>query len=221
MAAAPPSGSEPQIRCWRCKEPGPVAFFCASCEAVQSLPSDSNYSDLFGFEGRPEIDEKQLQTRYYELSRRLHPDRFQTGSPQEQRASLQATALLNAAFKTLKDVESRGRWWLERSGESLGRNNNQVPAGLAAHVFEIQEKIAELAESSGDARDALAAELRQVGTELSERQNEERTTMENLLRNWPGDEQAAAAARAELKSLLSELSYLRTLARDVRGALED
>ncbi|MDG2307946.1 MAG: hypothetical protein P8R42_25490 [Candidatus Binatia bacterium] len=221
MAAAPPSGSEPQIRCWHCKEPNPPAFFCAGCEAVQSLPSDSNYSSLLGFDGRPSVDEKLLKERYYELSRRLHPDRFQTGSPQEQRVSLQATALLNSAFKTLKDVESRGRWWLEHGGESLGQDNNQVPAGLAAQVFDIQEKISDLSGASGADRETLATELRQVQSDLTERMNEERSKVERLLGDWPSDEKTAGPSRAELKGLLSELSYLRTLARDVRGALEE
>lgn len=221
MAAAPPSESEPQLRCWRCKEPNPPAFFCPHCEAVQSLPSDSNYSKLLGFDGRPAIEQGALQKRYYELSRQLHPDRFQTASPAEQRASLQATALLNAAFTTLKNVESRGRWWLERSGESLGRNNNQVPAALAAQVFEIQEKVAELSASSGDERDSQKDELRKIQDELSERMTQQRTKVEKLLRDWPNDEASAAPSRAELKDLLSELSYLRTLTRDVRGALED
>lgn len=174
-----------------------------------------------GFDGRPAIDAGDLQKRYYELSRRLHPDRFQTGSPEEQRASLQATALLNAAFTTLKDVESRGKWWLERGGESLGRNNNQVPTALAAQVFEIQEKIGDLKASTGTGREPLKDELRTIQSELAERMKKERTTVEGLLNDWPEDETSAAPKRAELKSLLSELSYLRTLTRDVRGALED
>lgn len=219
MAAAPPSESEPRIRCWRCKEPVPPAFFCSSCEAVQSLPSDSNYSALLGFGGGPAIDESELQKRYYDLSRRLHPDRFQTGSPEEQRASLQATALLNAAYKTLQDVESRGRWWLQYRGESLSKDNNQVPAPLAAQVFEIQEQIADRARAEGTERERLGEDLRRTGAGLSQRRDKERTKVENLLRDWPGDDDGDA--RAELKGVLSELSYLRTLARDVSLALED
>ena len=220
MAAAPRSESEAQLLCWRCKEPNPPAFFCPRCEAVQSLPSDSNFSSILGFGGGPDIEESVLQKRYYELSRGLHPDRFQTGSPEEQRASLQATALLNAAFKTLKDVESRGRWWLERSGESLGRNNNQVPPALAAQVFEIQEKIAERIASSGDAQQRLTEELQGIQDHLTERMNEGKDEIVNILRGWPTEKEAASSARANLKSLLSELSYLRTLTRDVRTALE-
>lgn len=221
MAAAPRSESEPKLRCWRCKEPNPPAFFCRSCEAVQSLPSDSNYSSLLGFDGHPDVDEGKLRERYYELSRGLHPDRFQTGSTEEQRASLQATALLNAAYNTLKDVESRGRWWLEQAGESLGRDNNQVPAALAAQVFEIQEKIAELSGAAEPDRAKIASELREINDDLSERMNTERQTVERILREWPSDAAGESDARTKLKGVLSELSYLRTLTRDVRGAIEE
>lgn len=221
MAAAPPSESEPQLRCWRCKEPNRPAFFCLNCQAVQSLPSDSNYSTLLGFGGSPNVDTEQLQNRYYELSRQLHPDRFQTGSPEEQRASLQATALLNAAFKTLKNTENRGLWWLQRSGESLGRDNSRVPAALAAQVFDIQEKIAALSGAGETDRAELEAELRGIQQDLTARMNTERDTIERLLREWPNDASGEATARSDLKAVLSELSYLRTLTRDVRGALED
>lgn len=188
---------------------------------MQSLASDSDYSRLLGFEGRPDVDETELRERYYELSRRLHPDRFQTGSAEEQRASLQATAVLNAAFRTLKDVESRGRWWLARRGESLSRDNKNVPPPLATEVFEVQEKIAERDGSSGAARVALSEELRTIRAGLSRRLAGERERVEEILRGWPTEGTPDHEARKNLKEVLSELSYLRTLSRDVERALED
>jgi len=42
------------------------------------------------------------------------------------------------------------------------------------------------------------------------------------LRAWPADDALdTTEARLDLKRALSELSYLRTLARDVQRALED
>lgn len=134
--------------------------------------------------------------------------------------SLQATALLNEAFRTLKDVESRGRWWLERTGESLGRNNNQVPTALAAQVFEIQEKIAELGSANGEDRAALVEELEAIHENLTARRNEGKNDVVKLLKSWSREDDSASPKRTELKSLLSELSYLRTLTRDVRTAIE-
>ena len=188
---------------------------------MQTLPSDSNYSALLGFGGGPSIDESVLSERYYDLSRRLHPDRFQTGTAEEQRASLQATALLNAAFKTLRDVEARGRWWLECEGESLGRDNSQVPPSLAGLVFEVQERIEEISHATGEARAKMMEQLEETKLQLDERRNEKRTVVAKLLGDWPESGPRAASSREELKQDLSELSYLRTLARDVGRALED
>ena len=44
-----------------------------------------------------------------------------------------------------------------------------------------------------------------------------------MLLTWPVDgapDAGSAAGRARLKEMLSELSYLRTLERDIRAALE-
>ena len=46
------------------------------------------------------------------------------------------TALVNRAYRTLKDPVARGLYWLEIHGESLGRDNERVPPALAARVFE-------------------------------------------------------------------------------------
>jgi molecular chaperone HscB len=215
-----------RVRCRSCGEVQPPAFFCRACDTLQLLPQDSDYFTVLGLLAHPGVDEKRLEERYYELSRKLHPDRYQTGSPDEQRASVQATALLNAAYRTLRDVEARGRYWLSRAGEDLGRDNNRVPPRLAAYVFDIQEKMSELRASSNGSAAGLRSELVETQRDLGERRARARVALDELLRGWPagdgtptvGDERGAAALR-ELKALLSELSYLRTLDRDLQAAL--
>ncbi len=164
------------------------------------------------------MDRDDLQARYYDLSRKLHPDRFVTGSPEEQRISVQATALLNDAFRTLKDTESRGRWWLRRQEETLGRDNNRVPPELAMLVFDIQEKIERLAGGEHHEDQELRTEMRAVETDLTRRMDDARNAVETILREWP-HEGPLEDARSNLKRVLSDLSYLRTLTRDVRASL--
>lgn len=218
------------IRCRSCSEVQPPAFFCRSCDAIQALPQDTDYFAVLGLPPHPGVDVAALDRRYYELSRKLHPDRYQTRGAEEQRASVQATALLNAAHKTLRDLEARGRYWLARSGDSLGRENQSVPPRLAAYVFDVQEKLGELRASVNGSAAALRSELVETQRELTERLDRQRTALGDLLRGWPvqdagaqasltPDERGPAALR-ELKGVLSELSYLRTLDRDLQNALE-
>ena len=101
--------------------------------------------------------------------------------------------------------------------------NAAVPTALAATVFEIQEKLAELRAAGGSAREALRAEIDLDRAGIAGRRAERRASLEEMLLTWPVDgapDAGSAAGRARLKEMLSELSYLRTLERDIRAALE-
>lgn len=216
------------MHCAHCSHEQAPAFLCARCGAVQGQPDGFDYFVALGFRSHPQIDEAELQARYYELSRRLHPDRFQTASPEELAASVRATAVLNRAFQTLRDVEGRGRYWLERLGEKLSGVDRRVPPELASRVFEVQERLAELRGAQGAARESLRAELAATQCDLAEQRKRRRAVLAELLGDWPveppgtkGGNGAGDSRRGELKRLLSELSYLRTLDRDVQAALEE
>ena len=185
---------------------------------MRSLPSDTDYFTVLGLPRRPVLDEAALSETYYELSRGLHPDLHETGTPEEQRASLTNTALLNRAYRTLRDPVSRGRYWLGLHGEALGKDNNRVPPKLAALVFEVQEKLAEArATRSADGTDAPAdptAELDAVRGALAAQVRGLRSELDANFSRWEEGTESPDLLR-ELKRVLSELAYLGTLTRDV------
>jgi molecular chaperone HscB len=191
---------------------------CPGCGVVQSGSSEPDHFALFGLPRRLAIDLADLERRYYELSRHLHPDLFHDRSPAEQAASLRATALVNSAYRTLKDPVRRALYWLGLHGESLGRDNERVPAELASLVFEVQEKLDELrADRRAGCSNGTEAELRAIHGALRARL---RASEERLDTSFGREDAAGADALAETKSVLSELHYLRTLLRDVEKELE-
>ena len=210
------------VRCWRCQDEHTPQVFCPACAALQPLPADVDYFTVFGLAREPLLDEQALAKTYYDLSRQLHPDLHQTGTAQEQEASLQNTALVNRAYRTLRDPVRRGRYWLELNGEQLGKENNRVPPALALLVFEVQEKLAAVREAQSAETDAalagLKAELTQVRDDLDDRM---RDLQHRLAANFSKWAQADGAAEllGELKRVLSDMAYLRTLTRDVDKAL--
>ena len=76
--------------------------------------SAPDYFQFFGLEPRLGIDLGDLERRFYRLSRELHPDRFTRGTHAEQERSLEASAVLNDAYRTLRDPIARAEYLLKR-----------------------------------------------------------------------------------------------------------
>src|SRR5207244_3215143 len=68
-----------------------------------------DHFEVFGLPRRLAIDTAELQRKFYELSRRHHPDFHQTAPPEEQARALEASARLNAAYRALRDPTRRTR----------------------------------------------------------------------------------------------------------------
>ena len=208
------------LRCWRCAHEHPATLCCPQCSAVQQLPPQVDYFSVFALPLRPAIDEAALTQQYYDLSRLLHPDLYQTGTAVEKDASLNNTVLLNRAYRTLRDLVSRGQYWLELQGESLGKDNNRVPSTLAALVFEVQEKLAEVREARETGKaESSKAELAAIRTDLDGQMQRLRAALAENLVQWTS-EQRSPDLLPQLKRLLSEIAYLRTLSRDVERESE-
>lgn len=210
------------VRCSACGHDPLSGLVCPRCGAPQTVELD-----CFAALGLPRklvVDPRDLESRYHELSRRLHPDRFASRDAKLRDASLKSTALLTRAYRTLREPVARGRYWLELQGEKLG-DNNRVPPGLAAKVFEVQEELEELREArSAGARNVadLAAGLSKRGKEIEAQLLTELTSLEDDFRRWDESE-ALDRARlvVALKERLSSIAYLKTLVRDVERQLED
>jgi molecular chaperone HscB len=204
-----------QGECWRCGAEIRDALVCPGCQAVQPLPADLDYFRALGLPRRLAVDLADLERRYLDASRALHPDRFQTASPREQELSLAASALVNRARRTLRSSVARGRYWLELQGDRLGEENKRVPPAIAAEVFETQEKLEELrAARPGPAAEALRHEVRTLHDGLADRLRAQTDELETRYAAWNGD-----GDLVELKRRLSEIAYLTTLLGDLEAAL--
>jgi len=213
--------AEDRVGCWQCGADHAPSLFCPSCDAIQPLPERADYFQVLDLPRRLVIDSAALQRRYYELSRRVHPDLYQAAPQTARVASLRNTATLNRAYSMLRDPVDRGLYWLALHGEKLGTNNNRVPPELAELVFDIQEKLEELRTARrGNGAAALVRELGAAHTELLERQAALVDQLQSNFSRWDAGPSDTPTLRAELKATLTALSYLATLIRDVEKELE-
>jgi molecular chaperone HscB len=111
------------------------------------LLRDSLPRDYFGFFDLPHdlaIDLKDLEKRFYALSRELHPDKFARRSEAEREKALDDSATLNDAYRTLRDPIRRALYLLKREGFDIGEQGSKdVPPELLEEMFELNMAIEE------------------------------------------------------------------------------
>ena len=206
------------IECPSCGKRQEPLLTCAECGSPLAAPLDC-FAAL-GFPRKLTIDLDALERRYHELSRKLHPDRFVSKGPKVRDASLRATATLTRSYRTLRDPVARGLYWLELNGEKLADNNKRVPPEVAELVFEVQEQLAEMQLADPEEAHERATQIAARRVELQFTMDEKLVELERHFAKWdqPADEKMLTL---ELKTILSNIAYLRTLIRDVDRALEN
>jgi molecular chaperone HscB len=135
-----------------------AAPFCPSCGAVQPSGQADHFARL-GFDRRYDLDPKEVERRYFQLQRRLHPDRFATKSPKERALSQAQATSLNEAYETLMDPLARALYLLRLSGIETGGDGRTIddPA-LLMEAMEMREALAEA--RSGAEVEAVVAKAR-------------------------------------------------------------
>lgn len=136
--------------CWSCGGPTPTASpFCATCGAVQP-PGNADHFRRLGMPPGFEVDRAQLERRYFDLQRRLHPDRFATRTAREKALSQAQAVSLNEAFETLADPLGRAVYLLHLAGiDVLSEGCNQIADPIILmEAMEMREALAD-AQSAG------------------------------------------------------------------------
>jgi molecular chaperone HscB len=142
--------------CWSCQKAAGDGVLCLHCKAVQPPDAKADYFRVLGIPTEYAVDVSDLEQRYKEMTKVLHPDRFARADPKARRASLERSVQLNEAWQTLKDPVRRAEYLLSLSdidvGEmtSVGRRGQSsehatlpVPQVVLMEVLELREALAD------------------------------------------------------------------------------
>jgi molecular chaperone HscB len=182
-----------------------------------------NYFDVFGLERKLGIDAAALQRRFYELSRRSHPDFHQAAPADEQARVLEASARLNAAYRALRDPVARVEYLVRlETGRETSEGDTikpKAPPELLEEMFEIQEALQDA--RAGGLDDATRTTLTTQRERLiARREAEEARITGELSAAWDA---APPAERPNVvtafKEALATRAYLRTVIDDLSEAL--
>ncbi len=235
-----------KANCWSCGAMR-AAHFCQECGKVQP-PVPVDYFNFFGLPYRLNIDTRQLERDFYELSRHLHPDINAGSTGREQAWSLEKSSQLNDAYRTLRDPISRTEYLLRVQGVQLeeqsqaateearrtgGVKKQTVPPDLLEEVFELNMQLEELRmnKKMGEDDRSLEHEVQNAKQQLQTKHDNLIEELRSAWNDWDalidrserGEnvlESDRAKVRQRMVDVLNRRSYIRNLLREVDEVLE-
>ncbi len=217
--ALPASGESTKSLCWNCSretEPGP---FCEHCSKIQPAGPKTDFFSILGLSRRLTIDGEDLERRFYELSRKYHPDFFQGAGPYEQQLSLELSATLNRAYRTLREPFTRAEYLVKLAQGSDQEIAAAPPQELLEEVFEFNERLQDFRmEQDEEEQRKLAGPLENDKSRFEEKETALRDGLNDLFSRWDAGEGTGAIVE-ELRSLLAQRKYVQNAVNDIAEAM--
>lgn len=208
IAATP----DPRWSCWHCGHQEGHSLFCTGCHALQEPESD--YYRLLGLPRTLSLSADALQQRFYELSRRLHPDLFTRKPDRERRYALEASSILNDAYRTLRDPVKRANYVLKQEGFDIGEQRSKdVPPELLEEVFELNMALEEMRGGDDSARPQLESAHRNFTGMLADADHQ----LQSLFEKYDAAQDRDTLAR--IRATLNRRKYIQNLVTEVERAL--
>ena len=143
--------------CWSCDAPiGDGEVFCG-CGAIQP-PREQDAFAVLGVPRQFAQDPAELERRYKEWTRKLHPDRFVKADAKARRWSLERATQLNDAYKLLKQPARRAEYLLKLNGIDVTDEKKTISD--PEFLMEMMEKREQLAEADAEGRARLGEDMR-------------------------------------------------------------
>jgi molecular chaperone HscB len=178
-----------------------------------------DHFETLGLPRRFALDLADLERRFRELSREVHPDRFATAAPAERRQALERSTALNEAFRTLKDPLRRAAYFLALSGLPIdsegpdGRSAIQLRPEFLESFLELRETFAE-----GNGTPEVREQMRE---RVAEDRNQRATSLMAELAALPEGASSGSPSREVLLPLGQQLLELRYYDRFLAELEED
>lgn len=182
-----------------------------------------SYFDLLGVPIG--VDDATLTRRFRTLSRQYHPDRYANANAETQAIALDATALLNDAYRTLQEPFARAEYLLRRErSTSLDdlQKTAKPPQELLMQVMELQEALMEYQEArlddDAETMHRLRPELDAARDTFRETYSGMASRLSDLFARYDSGDDRAGVLDA-LAAVASTRGYLRRVLTNLDGTL--
>ncbi|KAG8376844.1 hypothetical protein BUALT_Bualt09G0106100 [Buddleja alternifolia] len=134
------------FRCWNCgaeAEKTTPFLFCQGCRSVQPVVDSIDYFQIFGLGRKHKIEVDELEKKYKDWQKKLHPDLVHSKSQREREYAAEQSARVIDAYRTLTDPLLRAKYIVKLEGMHVDEEERITDPELLAEVMELREAVDE------------------------------------------------------------------------------
>jgi molecular chaperone HscB len=187
-------------------------IICENCNYLIQKNDITNFFDIFSFTGRLGFDQDEIDSRFYSLSKQIHPDLHENKDDLQKKLSIQYSSLLNNAYQTLINPFKRAKYFLEIHNDvALSKD---IPQQLLADVFEVQELL-ESNTLDDDEIEELGSQLNKFDRNIQESKD----LLEAQFKTYDLEKNLSETISG-IKKILLEYNYLKRLSTQIEEKIE-
>ena len=127
-----------------------------------------NYFELYGIPVQLNPDKALIKQKYYELSRRYHPDFYSSASPEDQAENLRISSDVNKAYKAFQDQDATIRYVLQLKELLEDEEKYQMDPGFLMEVLEVNESLMDMESNDEGQVESLKKQVNALQDEIYE-----------------------------------------------------
>jgi molecular chaperone HscB len=169
-----------------------------------------DYFSVFGLSRQFALNRSEVEKRFYQLSRALHPDRFTAADLETKARSLARMSFINQAYGVLKSAENTRSYLIKlesnKSAAQDSKSNASIPMELTEAWFDLQELILEDPTSARSKVEEFKVELSEYNDVLEKKMSTLETTY---------DSNPSQLILDQLTQELQTQSYINSMEKDL------
>ena len=160
-----------------------------------------NYFELFEMPVSLLPDQQQVKQKFYELSRKYHPDFYTKENEYEQAEALEKSSFVNKAYKTFQNKDATIKYVLQLKGMLEEEEKYQLPPDFLLEVMELNEQLMEAKMEDDEVK------LISIKSSIAELQQQIYQPVDSLIKNYK-DETITVQELQDLKEYYFKKKYL-------------
>ena len=163
-----------------------------------------NYFDLYEIPIAFQIDHIALKKKYFELSRKYHPDFFSQENESKQTEALEKSSTVNKAFKVFQNKNETIKYVLQLKNLLEEEEKYQLPPAFLMEMMELNEQLAD-AKIEGETED-----IEKINTDLASMESEIYAPVKHIFEHY-NDDSTPTADLLKVKEYYFKKKYLERI----------